>query len=54
MAAIETSKKGWRHHQYLAVEVERQFLAPFFTRAEEGKIATAGVIKFALETQIGH
>jgi hypothetical protein len=42
VAAVETPGKGGRRHQYLTLEAERQFLAPFFRRAEEGKIATAG------------
>jgi transposase len=30
------------------------FLAPFFTRAERGEIATAGEIKRAFEAHLGH
>ncbi len=52
--AVETAGKGGRRHQYLTLEAEQQFLAPFFTRAQEGKIATADEIKRALEGQIGH
>lgn len=54
VAAVETPGKGGRRHQYLTLEAEQQFLAPFFTRAEQGKIATADEIKRALEAQIGH
>jgi len=54
VAGVETPGKGGRRHQYLSLEAERQFLAPFYTRAEEGKIATAGEIQLALEAQIGH
>ena len=52
-AAVESPGKGGRRHQYLTLEGEQQFLAPFFTRAEQGKIATAGEIKRAFEAQIG-
>ena len=54
VAGIETPGKGGRRHQYLTLEAERQFLAPFFTHAEQGKIATAEEIKRAFEAQIGH
>ena len=35
-AAVETVGKGGRRNEYLMVEQERQFLAPFFARAETG------------------
>lgn len=54
IAAVETPGKGGRHNEYLTVEQERQFLAPFFARAATGEIATAGEIKRAFEAQIGH
>jgi transposase len=54
VAAVESPGKGGRRHQYVTLEAEQQFLAPFFTRAEQGKIATAGEIKRAFEAQIGH
>jgi len=54
VAAVETAGKGGRHHEYLTVEQERQFLAPFFARAQTGEIATAGEIKRAFETRVGH
>ena len=54
VAAVETPGKGGRRHQYLSLQAEQQFLAPFFTRAEQGKIATAEEIKRAFEAQIGH
>ena len=53
VAAVETVGKGGRRKEYLTVEQERQFLAPFFARAETGEIATAGEIKHALEAQVG-
>src|SRR5947209_17371631 len=33
---------------------EQAFLAPFFTRAERGELATTEEIKRAFEAQIGH
>ena len=53
-AAVLTAGKGGRHHEYLSEEEERAFLAPFFTRAEQGELATAGEIKQAFETRLGH
>lgn len=52
--ALETPGKGGRRHEYLTVEQEREFLAPFFARAERGEIATAGEIKRVFEAQVGH
>jgi transposase len=54
VAAIETPGKGGRRHQYMSLEEEQEFLAPFFTRAERGGIATAGEIQRAFEAQIGY
>ncbi len=51
---IETRGKGGRRHQYLTFEEEQAFLAPFFSRASAGEIATAGEIKCAFEIQVGH
>jgi transposase len=52
-AAVETAGKGGRRHQSLTLEEEGAFLAPFFSRAEKGEIATAGEIKVAFEAQMG-
>jgi transposase len=54
IAAIETPGKGGRRHQYLSLQEEQGFLAPFFSRAEKGEIATAGEIKRAFEARVGH
>ena len=53
-AAIETPGKGGRRHEYLTLEEEKQFLAAFFARAEEGLIATTAEIWRAFETRVGH
>jgi len=54
VAAVETPGKGGRRRQYVSWEEEQAFLAPFFTRAERGEIATAGEIQRAFEAQVGH
>ncbi len=53
VAAVETPGKGGRRHQYLTLEQEQQFLAPFFAQAQAGTIATAAQIKQAFEAQVG-
>jgi transposase len=54
VAAVETPGKGGRRRQYVSWEAEQAFLAPFFTRAARGEIATAGEIQRAFEAQVGH
>jgi transposase len=54
VAAIETPGKGGRRRQYLTLEEEKEFLAPFFAQAERGEIATVGQIWHAFEQRIGH
>ena len=49
IAAIETPGTGGRRHEYLSLEEEQQFLAPFFVRAEMGTIATAAEVQRAFE-----
>ncbi len=51
--AVETPGKGGRRHQYLTLEQEQQFLAPFFAQAQAGTIATAAQIKQAFEAKVG-
>lgn len=52
--AVETAGKGGRRHEYLSVQDEKQFLAPFFARAEAGELATAAEVQCAFEALIGH
>jgi transposase len=52
--AVETVGKGGRHHALLTLEQERELLTPFFARAVEGEIATAGEIQLAYEQHVGH
>src|SRR5947208_16531428 len=44
-AAMETAGKGGRRHQYLTVQEERAFLAPFFAQAHRGELATVAQIQ---------
>ena len=52
--AVETVGKGGRHHELLTWQHERELLTPFFERAVEGQIATAGEIQRAYEQRVGH
>jgi len=52
--AIQTPGKGGRRHEYLTLEEEKQFLVPFFARAEKGELATAAEIQQAFEEHVGH
>ena len=54
IAAVETAGKGGRRHQYLTLEEEQQFLAPFFARAEAGELTTTVEIWRAFESRVGH
>lgn len=54
VAAVETTGKGGRRHEYLSLEEEQEFLAPFFRRAESGELTTAAQVKLAFEKQVGH
>ena len=53
-AAVETAGKGGRRRQYLTLEEEAQFLAPFFARAEQGLLTTTAEIWRAFEARVGH
>lgn len=52
--AVETAGKGGRRHEYLTLQEEEDFLAPFFARAETGEIATSAEIQHAFEARVGH
>jgi hypothetical protein len=47
VTAVETVGKGGRYHDYLRVDQEREFLAPFFARAQMGELASASESKRA-------
>ena len=53
-ASVETPGKGGRRHQYLTLEEEQAFLAPFFRQAESGEIATVAQIQGAFEERVEH
>jgi transposase len=52
--AVETPGKGGRRHEYLTVQEEQDFLAPFFAHAQSGEIATTAEIQRAFEARVGH
>jgi transposase len=52
--ALETPGKGGRRHEYLTRQEEQEFLAPFFTQAQSGEIATVAQIQGAFEVKVGH
>lgn len=52
--AVEAKGKGQRQKANLTIEEEKEFLKPFFEKAEKGQIATTAKIKEALEQNIGH
>ena len=52
--ALETPGKGGRRHEYLSLQEEKEFLAPFFAQAESGEIATVAQIQPAFEARVGH
>lgn len=54
VSAVETTGKGGRRREYLTLEEEKQFLAPFFAQAESGEIATVALIQAAFEQRVGH
>jgi transposase len=53
VAAVETPEKEGRRHQYLTLEEEKAFLAPFFAQAQTGEIATVEHIWRAFEKRVG-
>jgi transposase len=52
--AIEIKSCGGRYHEYLSIEEEEKFLAPFWELAEQGELTTTREIQRAYEEQIGH
>jgi transposase len=50
---IETVGPGGRRNDYLSVDEERIFLAPFIARAETGELATVSEIHRAFEAHVG-
>jgi transposase len=54
VVGVETPGKGGRRHQYLTLEEEEEFLAPFFARAEAGELTTTAEIWRAFEARVGH
>jgi hypothetical protein len=47
-------RQGGRRHEYLRLQEEKVFLAPFFAQAEKGEIATVVQIQCAFEAKVEH
>jgi transposase len=52
--AIEIKSCGGRHHEYLSIEEEEKFLAPFWKLASQGELTTTREIQQAYEQKVGH
>jgi transposase len=52
--AVEIKSCGGRYHEYLSIEEEEKFLAPFWQLAEQGELTTTGEIHRAYEERVGH
>lgn len=51
---LDTVGSGGRHNDYLSIEEESAFLAPFLEQAARGEIVTAKVIRLAFQQRVGH
>jgi transposase len=51
---LETVGPGGRRNEYLSLDEEVAFLAPFIDRAAQGEIVTAKTIHYAFEQRVGH
>lgn len=54
VAAVETPGKGGRHHEYMTMEEEKQFLEALLERAKRGELVTIKQIKRDYEKKMGH
>ena len=54
VVAVDTPGRGGRRHEYLSFDEERDFLTPFFERAEGGEVTTVQQIKQAFEERVKH
>jgi transposase len=52
--SIQMKSSGGRYHEYLTIEEEEQFLAPFFERADKGELVTTEHIFLAYQERVGH
>lgn len=52
-AIFDIKARGGRHHQYLSPEQERQLLAPFVQRAQDGGVLQVDQIQRAYEARVG-
>src|SRR5438132_1738513 len=51
---LDTVGPGGRRHEYLSMDEEAAFLAPFIEQAAQGEIVTSKTIQQAFEQRIGH
>jgi hypothetical protein len=51
--AIETQRRGGRHHSYLTVEEEKAFMAPFLARMHAGESISFQEARSAFEGRVG-
>lgn len=54
ISSVQIKASGGRYHEYLTIEEEKQFLAPFFECAEKGELVTTERILLAYRQKIGH
>lgn len=52
--AVETPGKGGRHHAYMTVKEEKQFLEALLECAKKGELVTIKQIKRVYEQKVGH
>lgn len=52
--SIQIKASGGRYHEYLTIEEEKQFLAPFFELAEKGALVTTATMLLAYQERVGH
>jgi transposase len=53
-AVLETPGSGGRRHQYLTLEEEQPFMAPFLQRAATGEMATISAITSTFDAHVRH
>jgi transposase len=54
ITSIQIKAGGGRYHEYLTIEEEKQFLAPFFELAEKGALVTTETMFLAYQERVGH
>ncbi|GHV40039.1 hypothetical protein FACS1894187_20560 [Synergistales bacterium] len=52
--ALTESKRGGRHHEYMSIEEEKEFLSSFEKESADGHILVVNEIKDELEQRVRH